>query len=130
MQIPDEGAVALQIAAGRTLIAASIMAAPVITGRVMGTDTATARRVTWLTRMMAIRDGAIGAGGVLAARRSGAAAAPWLLAGAASDLVDAVVVGKALRDGRIKGVLPRLVVPVAALTAVAGAATAVRLRGK
>jgi hypothetical protein len=130
MEIPDEGAVALQIAAGRTLIAASIMAAPVLTGRVMGTDTATARRVTWLTRMMAIRDGAIGAGGVLAARRGGAAATPWLLAGAASDLVDVVVVGKALRDGRIKGVLPTLVVPVAALTAVAGAATAARLRGK
>lgn len=130
MKVPDEGAVALQIAAGRTAIAASIMAAPVMSARMLGTDTATAQRVSWLTRMMGVRDAAIGAGGVLAARKGGSAATPWLLAGAASDLVDAVVLARALREGRIKGIVPTLTVPVAALTAVAGAAAAVRLRGK
>jgi hypothetical protein len=128
MKVPDTHALAWQIAAGRTVIATSIMAAPVASARALGTDTATAQRVSWLTRMTAIRDGAIGVGGVLAARRG--AAAPWLLAGAASDLVDAVVIGKALRDGRIKGVVATVTVPLAALTAVAGAATAIRLRGK
>jgi hypothetical protein len=130
VKIPDEAALARQIPAGRTLIAASILAAPVMTGRAMGTDTATAQRVSWLTRMMGVRDAAIGVGGLLAARRGGAAATPWLIAGAASDLVDAVVLAKAVREGRIKGIVPTLTVPVAALTAVAGAATAVRLRGK
>ena len=129
--IPDPAVIATQIAAGRTLIAASILAAPVVSARALGTDTATAQRVSWLTRMTGIRDGAIGLGGVLAARNGRAsAAAPWLLAGAASDLVDTVVIAKALREGRIKGVLPTLTVPVAALTAVAGAVTAIRLRSK
>jgi hypothetical protein len=122
------GDLAVQIPAGRSVLAASIMAAPVVTARVMGTDTATAQRVAWLTRMTAVRDGALGVGGVLAARRGGTAVLPWLVGGAASDLVDAVVIAKAVREGRLKGVVPTLIVPLAAVTAVAGAVAAVRLR--
>jgi hypothetical protein len=125
MKVSD---VAFQITAGRSLLAASIMAAPVVSGRIMGTDTATARRVSWLTRMTAVRDGALGVGGVLAARRGGSAAVPWLVGGAAADLVDAVVIAKAVRDGRLKGVVPNLIVPIAGATAVAGVLTALRLR--
>jgi hypothetical protein len=128
VRLPDPAALALQISLGRTLLATSIMAAPVVTGRVMGTDTATAQRVTWLTRMTAVRDGALGAGGMWAARQGGARAVPWLIGGAVSDTVDAVVIAKALRDGRLKGVLPTLIVPLAAGTAAAGVATAARLR--
>jgi hypothetical protein len=122
------GDLALQIPAGRSVLAASIMAAPVVTARVMGTDTATAQRVAWLTRMTAVRDGALGVGGVLAARRGGRAVVPWLVGGAAADLVDAVVIAKAVREGRLKGIRPTLIVPLAGLTAVAGAVAALRLR--
>jgi hypothetical protein len=127
VELPDPNALAVQIAAGRSVIAAAIMAAPVMTVRLAGTDTATARRVSWLTRMMAIRDGAIGVGGVLAARRGGNVV-PWLLAGAASDAVDAVVLAGALRAGRAKGIAAALTVPLAGGTAIAGALTAARLR--
>jgi hypothetical protein len=126
VQLPDADSMARQLAAGRAVIAAAMMAAPVRSARLMGTDTATAQRVTWLARMMAVRDAAIGVGGVLAGRRG--AAAPWLLAGAVSDAVDAVVLAGALRQGRLKGVLPTAVVPMAAATAALGAITALRLR--
>src|SRR5690349_17432370 len=95
IELPDPHAMALQIAAGRTLIAASVLAAPVMAGRVMGTDTATAQRVAWLTRMLGARDGALGAGGAWAARKGGSAAMPWLIGGAFADAVDAVVVAGA-----------------------------------
>ena len=127
VELPDANAMARQIAAGRSVIAAAIMAAPVMTVRFAGTDTATARRVSWLTRMMAIRDGAIGVGGVLAARRGGNVA-PWLLAGAVSDAVDAVALAGALRGGQAKGIAARLTVPLAGGTAIVGALTAARLR--
>ena len=128
LQLPDPNAMASQIAAGRSVIAAAILAAPVVSLRLAGTDTATARRVSWLTRMMAVRDGAIGVGGALAARRGGGASVPWLLGGAVCDAVDAVVFAAALRDGRVRGVVPAVTVPLAAGTALAGVLTAVRLR--
>jgi hypothetical protein len=124
---PDAPALARQLAAGRVVMAAAALAAPVPAARILGTDTATAGRVTWLTRMMAVRDGAIGAGGLAATRGSGSAA-PWLLAGAVSDAVDAAVLAVALRQGRIKGVVPTAVVPMAAGIALASAVTALRLR--
>lgn len=128
-RLPEPAELAGQIALGRSMLGATILAAPVVSLRFLGADTA-ARRVNWLTRMTAIRDSAIGIGGVLAARRGGSAVVPWLVAGAASDVVDAVVISKALRDGRLKGIAPTATVPVAALTALAGVVTAVRLRGK
>jgi hypothetical protein len=118
---------ALQLTAGRTLIAGALFAAPVVSTRFLGADTATARRVVWLTRMTAIRDGAIGAGGLAAVRR-GADPVPWLVAGAVSDAVDAVVLAQAWKQGRIKGPAPAAVVPLGALAAAAGAVAAVRLR--
>jgi hypothetical protein len=122
---PEPQALAAQIAAGRLVFAAVIMAAPVFSARLLGADTATAQRVTWLTRMMAVRDGALGAGGVAAVRRGGAA--PWLLAGAVSDAADAVVIAVALEQGRLKGIVATLVVPAAAATAAAGVVTALQV---
>lgn len=127
-RLPEPQSMARQLAAGRTLIASAMLAAPVITARQMGTDSATAQRVVWLTRMMAVRDGAIGGGGLLAARQGGSAAVPWLLAGAVSDAVDAVVIAAALKQGRLKGIQARLVVPFAAGAAAIGVLSAVRLR--
>lgn len=126
LPLPDPRSLALQIAAGRSLAAAAIMAAPVASARALGTDTATAQRVVWLTRMMAVRDGALGVGGVAAVRRGGGTS--WLLGGAAADAVDAVVLAGALRQGRLKGVLPTLVAPVAAGLAIVGAVAGLRLR--
>lgn len=125
----DPAVLATRLGAGRAAIAALILAAPTVSVRLLGTDTATARRASWLTRMMGVRDGAIGAGALAAGRSSASGAVPWLLAGAAADAVDAVVLAGALRQRRIKGVLPRAVVGLAAATAAVGAVTAVRLRG-
>jgi hypothetical protein len=128
VRLPEPQSMALQIAAGRAVIAAGVLAAPVVAARMLGTDTATAQRVSWLTRTMGIRDGALGVGGFAAARNGGSAAIPWLLGGAAADAVDAIVISGALRQGRVKGILPAAIVPLAALTSAAGVLTALRLR--
>jgi hypothetical protein len=124
----DPGELASQLGAGRAAIAAALLAAPVVSARLLGADGATAHRVDWLTRMMAVRDGALGVGALVAARRSGADAVPWLLGGAAADFVDAAVLAGAVRRGRLKGIAPRAGAVLAAGTAVVGAATALRLR--
>jgi hypothetical protein len=123
ISLPDPQGMARQFALGRVVFAAGFLAAPVAGARLLGLDTATARRVGWLTRMMAVRDGALGIGAAMAADPR-----PWLLGGAVSDAVDAVVIAGALKQGRVKGIVPALVAPGAALLAAAGAATAVRLR--
>jgi hypothetical protein len=125
--LPAPDSMALQLSAGRVAFAAAAMAAPVTFLRLLGADSATAQRVTWVTRMLAVRDGALGVGGALAARR-GSSATPWLVCGAVSDAVDAVVIGRALAEGRVRGIVPAAVVPLAALTAAAGVVTAVRAR--
>lgn len=124
----DPGEVAVQLGAGRAVIGVGLLIAPVAGARLLGTDTATARRVEWLSRMLAVRDGALGVGALVAARRSPAEAVPWLLAGAAADLVDAAVMTGAVRRGRLKGPLPRAIAALAGGTAVFGAVTALRLR--
>jgi hypothetical protein len=121
-------ALARQLTAGRTAIAAAILATPVPSARLLGMDTATARRADWLVRMTAVRDGALAVGGLAAARRDPRAAVPWLLGGAASDTVDAIVLSRALRQGRIKGLVPAVTAVLAAATAGVGAITALRLR--
>jgi hypothetical protein len=125
--LPDPQPLAFQLGAGRAAIAAGIMAAPVVSVRLLGTDTATAQRVTWLTRMLAVRDGALGVGAAAAAR-SGRRSAGWLIGGAVSDAVDAVVLAAALKQGRLRGVIPAATVVAAAGAAALGVTTAVRLR--
>jgi len=107
--LPDARSLTLQMGAGRALMAAGVMAAPVPAARLLGADTATAQRVTWLTRMMAVRDGALGVG-TAGSARSGHGSATWLLGGAVSDAVDAIVIAGAIQQGRVKGVLPTAIV--------------------
>lgn len=121
--LPDARTLALQIGAGRALIAAAILAAPVPAARLFGTDTATAQRVTWLTRMMGVRDGVLGVG-TLGSSRPGRDARGWLIAGAVADAVDALVLAGALRHGRIRGTIPAGIVAGAASAAALGAVTA------
>jgi hypothetical protein len=120
-------AAARALCVGRTLLAAGLLVAPVPATRLLGLDTGTARRVGWLTRMLAGRDAALAVGGLLAARRGGDPGA-WLLGGAAADAVDAVVLAQALRSGRLRGALPVIVTTGAAGAAAAGMATVAGLR--
>ncbi len=112
------------LGAARLAIASVVLAAPVTTARLFGADVATARRVTWLTRMLGIRDGALGAGTV----RGTADAPAWLLGGAASDAVDAAVVLAGIRSGRYRGVVPAALVAGAGASVVVHTVAAVRFR--
>ncbi|MGI8680093.1 MAG: hypothetical protein ACR2LX_15695 [Jatrophihabitans sp.] len=130
-QIPRSGpgprSLAVQLGAGRALIAAAIVAAPVPAARLLGADTATARRITWLTRMMGVRDGILGVGGLDSVRRE-VGATQWLLGAGVADAVDALVIGAALKQGRARGVVPAAVVLGAGASAAVHAVTAFRLR--
>jgi hypothetical protein len=125
MDVPPV-ATARVLGLGRTAIAAQFLLTPAAAIRLVGLDTGTARRVSWLVRMMAVRDGALGIGGLLAARRGGDPT-PWVLGGAAADAVDAAVLAHALRTGRLRGAVPALATVGAAGVAALGAVTAVRL---
>lgn len=127
ISLPAPEVLALQIAAGRAVIGAVVVADPVRAARMLGADTATAQRASWLTRMFGVRDGVLGVGGV-AAVRQGSGAGSWLLAGAVADAADAVVLAGALKAGRVKGLGASATVPFAAAAAAFGALTALRLR--
>jgi len=126
VKLPEPDSMVRQLAVGRVVFAAAFLAAPVPAVRLLGSDTATAQRVSWLTRMMAVRDGALGVGALAAGR--GGDPRPWLIGGAVSDAVDAVVIAGALKQGRVKGIVPTLVVPGAVLAAASGVVAALRSR--
>lgn len=117
--LPSPEQIATAIGAGRVAIGAAFLAAPVFSVRVLGVDTATAKRITFLARMAAARDIAIGAGTLAHARSASGPA--WLLAGAAADAADAVVIAAAVKDGSAHG--------VPAVGIVAGAAGGAALAG-
>jgi hypothetical protein len=81
----------------------TFLVAPEFSVRLLGLDTATARRVSWLARMAAGRDVALGLGALVSSAR-GRDSAPWIAAGAAADAVDAVVIAQAVRARRLGGV--------------------------
>lgn len=125
--LPPARPTAARLAAGRTVIAAGILAAPVPAARLLGADSATAGRVTWLTRMMGIRDGALGVGTLDALRRRNGTGA-WLVGAAVADGVDALVVASAIKQGRMRGIVPAGIVVGAGGSAVLHLVTAVRTR--
>src|SRR3954454_13431001 len=127
--LPDADRMARQLALGRIGFAAAFLTAPVPALRSLGADTATAQRVSWLNRMMAVRDGAL-AVGALVADRTGGDPRPWLVAGAVSDAVDALAFAEALKQGRLKGIAPPVIAPGALVVAGLGLSTAARLRRK
>jgi hypothetical protein len=115
---------------GRIAVGAVFFAAPVFSVRLLGLDTGTAERVTWLARMTATRDGVLGAGTVVSSAR-GEGAHAWMLAGSVADAADAAVLVAALRAGRVRGPRAVAVTAGAVAAAVAGAvATVGVLRGR
>lgn len=124
--LPRPEAIALGIGVGRLVIGATFLAAPVLSVRLLGLDSATAKRVTFLARMAAARDIGLGVGTLDAG--PSAAAVPWLVAGAAADALDAAVIAGALRKGTARGLPAAGIVLGAAMTAAAGSWAALGLR--
>lgn len=125
------------IGIGRSVLGAAFLADPELAVRVIGADSATAARVTWLSRMAAIRDLALGAGtsiSTLSARRSarkGHDSTTWLLAGAICDAVDATAIATAARQHRldpVRGYLGALLAAGAALLSGAAVVDSLRRR--
>ena len=117
--LPDAVTVARFVGVGRTVLGGGVLATPVSSVKALGVDTGTAKRMEFVSRMMAGRDVVIGVGTMLSRRPAG-----WLLAGAVADAVDAVAVAQARREGRAGGVVAAALVPGAAGLALLGAAAA------
>jgi len=115
-RLMDPHASALAIGIGRVAIGTAFAALPELGVRLLGTDAATARRVGWLSRMVAGRDIALGAGTIAATRNGNGAG--WVLGGAFADAVDSAAVVMAMKQGRLRG-------PGAWLIAVGGPALTV-----
>ena len=111
--------VGVLLAAGRVALGGSFLVSPVLAVRVLGTDTATARRITWLSQMTAGRDIALAAG-ALAAEARGRSGASWIAAGAAADAVDALAIAAAVRSGKLGGARPTAMVAGAGAAALVG----------
>jgi hypothetical protein len=118
-RLPSARTVGLAIGMGRTLIGVAFLAAPMPALRLLGVDTATAARTSWLSRMTAARDGVLGAG-TLMSSASGRGSAPWLLAGAVADAADAAAIAAALRTRKVAGAGAIGMVGVAGAAAVVG----------
>lgn len=101
------------LGAGRVAIGAWMLGRPGGLGRFLGVDRVTAERTTWLTRMVAAREVALGAG-TLAAVRRGGAVGPWLVAQAVADAGDAVAIAGGLRRRQVRA-LPAVLVILAGL---------------
>ncbi len=117
---------ATMLGIGRILAGATFLAFPTRAIRAYGLDTATAERTSWLARMFGVRDAVLGTGTLATAgiRRGGSA---WLLAGAVSDGVDALVTLDSLRTGRVDRLRGRALVVVGASASALGLLSAARL---
>jgi hypothetical protein len=117
--LPSAVATARLIGIGRTALGGGFLAVPVEGVKALGVDAATAKRVAFLSRMMAGRDVVIGVGTLVSRRPAG-----WLLAGAVADAVDAAAIAQARREGRAGGAIAAAMVPGAAALALVGAVAA------
>jgi hypothetical protein len=115
----------LMIGLGRVGLGLGFLAMPETSTKVLGLDAATAARMTWMARMMAARDVALGVGTVLgvAYDRDGDV---WLLAGAACDAADALAIAGAIRAKRLPALRAGAMVVLAGGAAAAGAVVALR----
>ena len=104
------------LASVRTGIGTVMLLAPHVLPQVLGVDAAARARTTWLVQMLGVREVALGAGVLTAGPPAVRALA---VAGSACDLVDALVVGAAVR----RGVVSRSWGSAVALSALAAGVT-------
>jgi peptide-methionine (R)-S-oxide reductase len=83
------------LATVRTGIGVVMLLAPQVLLRVLEVDGPARARTSWVVQMVGVREVALGAG-VLTAEGTGPTR-PWALAGSACDVVDALVIGAAVR---------------------------------
>ncbi len=121
-----------QVATGlgctRAVIGITMAARPALLSRFLGVDSTTATRVGWATRMIGVREVAIGAG-TLAAVVRGSDLLPWFMAQLVADGGDTVVVAAAVKRRQVWRSTGLLVALAAAGGAAAGGYGAVRARG-
>ena len=117
--LADPVRVGVALGATRVALGVGFLVAPVSSTRMLGLDSATAKRITFLARMTAVRDVVLGAGTVVS-RRQPAALRYWVLAGALADLGDAAAISGAVRSRVGGGLLARAMVGGAAGAAVLG----------
>jgi hypothetical protein len=118
-RIPSPRTLSVALGAGRTALGGAFLVAPQFSVRILGLDSATAARVSWLARMAAARDVGLGLG-ALSAAALGRDSSAWVAAGAAADAVDAAAIAVAVRQRRLGGVGARGLVAGAAAAALVG----------
>jgi hypothetical protein len=113
----------LLIGTGRIGLGLGFLVRPEFSTKILGLDSATAARMTWMARMMAARDVAIGVGTVygVATDRDGDV---WLVAGAACDAVDALAIAGAVHAKRLPAARAGAMVLMAAAAAAAAVVVA------
>ena len=115
-----------RLAAGRTGAGAVMLARPRLMPQVMGVDSASAARSTWVVQMLGAREIALGLGTLASLRMDDRRATrTWLTAGVLCDGLDAVVVGAGVLSGRLSKPVGGAVV-LTALAAAAGGLRALR----
>lgn len=102
------------VAAGRVALGIGMLARPELLPKLLGVDSGTAARMSWLGRMFGAREIALGAG-LLTARAE--SEREWLLGSAFSDAVDAVAFAEATRRGVVRRALGGAFVLTAATAA-------------
>jgi hypothetical protein len=125
---PEPEALATSIGVGRLVLSGALFAAPTASARVLGVDSASAKRMAFLARMAAVRDMGIGIGTL--ASRGTPQVSLWLAVGAVADAVDAVVVAGATKHGVTRGLAAVGTVVGAAGVAAAGGWAAIQLKGR
>jgi hypothetical protein len=126
-RLPSPRTSGVAIGAGRVALGTAFMAFPQQSTMLLGLDAVTATRITWLARMTAARDIALGVGTV-ASSVNGRDAAIWLLGGAVSDAVDAAAIAGAVYARRLPAARAGAMVVLAAGAAAAGAVLAGQAR--
>ncbi len=127
LPVPSARTAAIAIGAGRVGLGSSFLVLPEQSTRILGLDAVTARRITWLARMTAIRDISLGVGTLTSALRR-RDCVPWLVGGAVSDLVDSLAIAEAVREKRLPILSAGPMVLLAAGAAAIGAVVAERIR--
>ena len=112
-----------QAAVVRTSIGASMLVRPTLLPRVLGTDSATAARSSWMVQMAGAREVALGVGTLVAVRRPDTRAARlWILASLVADAMDAVIFSAAAGRGRVSPVVGAVAAGTAAASVAVHAA--------